>query len=798
MTGYELRKLMGVRYLWIFAALLLVLNGALAYYAASSSYAAQEPSALLADFFALYEEKPEELRAYYAEMTAFNAEQERLFREAISQGIYDFEMECLPDRYSDREGYPDDRLFARLFASVERSETYAQQMQDVIDRAKANLREYDAMEIPRDSFTYRYQERVIGLYESVRDRVHIDVEYTRGWEEYFAYDSVNLFLFIWLILLGSVLFSRERQTGIMPILRLSPNGRGRTAAAKLLAALLTTTVMVLLFTAETWAIFGLRLGYSSPDNAIQAYETYWLSPYQLTVGQYFASGIAMKLLVFCTFAALMLALSAGLGSQILIYLCGLGLLGVNVLLSTLRFIDAANPFKNLNLNAAAGLRALFARWRAVNWFGEPVGYVPFLLVLLPLLIAGASIWAAQLYICGAGAVRPAWLEAVVRKAASMWKSVSFGKRKKERRRPRRRYSMSLTGAELYKSLCASGLIVAAMLLLGVRIWRAEEDYALRRSFADTVYREYMTVLEGPLDADKLAYIAQQREFIRTVLEQQKEMQQAYVEGRISFDEYRAYLSDYNYAYSRRDLLTVVEEQAAYLQEKEAETGVRGWFIYDTGLKKLFGDGADFLLYAALLLLTTGCFTVEYQTKSSGGSFAALLRTTKRGRGKTFAAKLRSVSLIAVLTALAFGAVLGKLLRSYPIPDLHAPLVSMQMFSAYSGTATVGQYLVIFALLRILGALLTALLICALSALLRRVIPVMGLSVLLTLTPMLLEDFGLSALGTLDWTRLLAGTPLMLWSASVTGGAWTAAWLWIGALCAMLAGLLYAAYRRYVR
>ena len=123
---------------------------------------------------------------------------------------------------------------------------------------------------------------------------------------------------------------------------------------------------------------------------------------------------------------------------------------------------------------------------------------------------------------------------------------------------------------------------------------------------------------------------------------------------------------------------------------------------------------------------------------------------------------------------------------------------MQMFSAYSGMATVGQYLVIFALLRILGALLTALLICALSALLRRVIPVMGLSVLLTLTPMLLEDFGLSALGTLDWTRLLAGTPLMLWSASATGGAWTAAWLWIGALCALLAGLLYAAYRRYVR
>lgn len=181
--------------------------------------------------------------------------------------------------------------------------------------------------------------------------------------------------------------------------------------------------------------------------------------------------------------------------------------------------------------------------------------------------------------------------------------------------------------------------------------------------------------------EKLAYLAEERAMIDETLGKQSMMQQAYVNEEITFDEYREYLSDYNYAYSRSELLTVIEKHASYLQQKEAEIGVKGWFIYDTGWQKMYSEDADLFLYAAILLLLTGSFAAEYVSKSSSGGFAQLLRSTKNGRHKTFYAKLISSGMIAVILALLTGLVdTAVIIIGYDLPAMNAPLVSMQMFT----------------------------------------------------------------------------------------------------------------------
>lgn len=802
-VGYELKKLLGVKYLWVFLFVLLMLNTAIAWYTADRTMAAQEPTQMISEFFDEYFENPDELDAYHAEIEAFNAEQNELFVQAMREGNYEFEPETLPNLYSTDESYPDSRLFDKLYDTIAAAREYPEVLDKVIDRARANLDAFADMGITEDSFTYRYQLRVIELYELMRDNVEIGVEYTRGWDEYFAYDTVNIFIFVILIMLGSLIFAQEKQSGFLPIMHTAKNGRARTAAAKIITMLLLTCVFVLMFTLSTFAVYGLRIGFSSPGNAIQALRTFTLSPYQITIGQYFAITVGVKLLTFGVFSMIILALSVMFYNYILIYFAGLGLFGLNFLLYTLSYIDANSVFKNLNLVATAAVNPLFVRYRAMNLFGAVAGFVPSMCVIFSLLILACAIVTVMLYVKGSAGIRIGWIDNVIAwcmtKAAELrhkFAAVRVGRKHKART-----YSHSLVLAEVFKTLISSRFIVIVLLILCVKAWYSYNTNSPSNSYADAVYKEYMTALEGEVTEEKLAYLAEERAMINETLAKQTMMQQAYVNEEITFEEYREYLSDYNYAYSRSELLSVIEKHADYLARKEAETGVRGWFIYDTGWKKMFSEDADLFLYAAILLLLTGSFASEYASRSSSGGFAQLLRSTKNGRQKTFYAKLISSGMIAVILAVLTGAVdAAVIIAGYDLPALNAPLVSIELFANVSGGITVAQYLAVFFVMRTAGALLMAMLVCALSELLARYIPVLGTAVILTLLPALCAYYGLAAAENVNFLNLFAGTPLFLQSADAAlfGNGYAMLVLWLVVAAAAVTAMLMPAKKMFVK
>jgi len=112
-----------------------------------------------------------------------------------------------------------------------------------------------------------------------------------------------------LLTLCAVIFSQENQTGFLPIMRISKNGRVKTAAAKILAALIMTLAVVMSFTLSGFAVYGLRIGFSG-NNALQSLETFTLSPYRISIFGYLAASFGIKLLAFSVFSLTVLALSA--------------------------------------------------------------------------------------------------------------------------------------------------------------------------------------------------------------------------------------------------------------------------------------------------------------------------------------------------------------------------------------------------------------------------------------------------------------------------------------------------------
>ncbi len=761
-VGYELRKLLGVKYLWVFLFVFLMLNSVLAWNAAGRSSAARDPMRAISEYFAANPAGP----------AGMGAGQDALDRAARA------------------------------------AREYPETIDRVIDRAYANLDSFADMGVGEDSFTRRYQLRVIELYEAARDSVELQVEYVRGWEEYFSYDTVNVFIFLMLVMLGSIIFAQEKQTGFLPIMRTARYGRARTAVSKILTMLLLSSVFVVMFTLSTFAVYGLRIGFSSPGNAIQALSPFTLSPYRISIGEYFAVTLGVKLLTFAAFSMIVLALSVVFYNYILIYFAGLGLFGINFLFYTISYVDANSVFKNLNLVTAAAVKPLFVRYRAMNFFGNVAGFVPSLCVIFPLVIVVCAVVLTVLYVRGTSGVRVAWIDAALARcmtAAARVRRLFTPVRRAEPRRPRkprraRVYSRSLVLAEAYKTLVSSRLFVVVLLILCVKVWYSAKINAPAKSYADAVYEEYMTVLEGEVTEEKLAYIAAERAAIDETLARLPVMEQLHAEDEISFEEWSAFISEYTNASSRTKLLEAVEEQAAYLQEKEAETGIRGWFLYDTGWSKFYSEDADLFLYASVLLLLTGSFAAEYVSRSSAGEFAGLLRSTKNGRDRTFRAKLISSGTIALLLAVLTGAADAAIIfGGYDMPAGNAPLLSLQMFSDVTGSITVAQYFALFSLMRIVGTWLMAMLVCALSELLAKYVPVLGAAVVLTLLPALCVYFGFAAAGKVNFLNLLAGTPLFLQSARTPlfGSGYAMLVLWLAVAAAAVTAMILPARKKFV-
>ncbi len=793
--GAEVRKILGARVVWVFLAVFIALNSFLAWKAAGRTAEAAYPTSTVARFFDGYFENPGEYEARYGEIEAFRAEQNELFFEAMRTGDPDFEPETLPNRYSDDDRISDALLFSLVHGAIDQSEGYPARLEKVTDAAKSNLDEFRRMGVSESSFSWKYQTEVIRRYEAMRGTVKIGIEYVRGWGGYFDYRLGDVFVFLLLILAGSVIFPQEKQAGFLPVLRVSKRGRGETAAAKIALMLCLTVLFTLLFVGTSFAVFGMRVGYSSPENALQALPSFTYSPYRITVGQYFTVTVLVKLLTFSVFSMLMLALSNLTRHPVLNYLGGLGLFGVNLLLSKL---DASHAAAHLNLVTAASVNSIFTRYRAANLFGACAGYVPVMIVLFVLLILGGAVGAILGHVRGGEAVRIGWLDSIVSAVLTVFTKARGGilRLRLGNARRERTYSLSLFRAEVFKTLVSSRMLLLLLILLLAKGLYSARLYEAKPSYADAVYKEYMTALEGPLTPEKSAWIAGERTRLNELLAKKDVMQEKYLREEISLPEYREYLSEYSSAEARSDLFRTIEAHEAYLAARNS-----GWFLYDTGWRRLFSGDADLFLYTAVLLLLTGSFAGEFVSRSSAGSFAQILRATKRGREETFRAKLVSSGVIAVVLALLSCVTdFVFLAQNYSLPSPTAPLGSVELFGAYAGGMSLAGYAALFTALRVLGSLMMAMLVCALSELLSRYLPVLGSAVALTLLPALFAVFGWRAAERVSFLSLLAGTPLFLDSArlSLFGSGWAMLALWIAAAGVAVSALVGSARRMFVK
>ena len=270
-----------------------------------------------------------------------------------------------------------------------------------------------------------------------------------------------------------------------------------------------------------------------------------------------------------------------------------------------------------------------------------------------------------------------------------------------------------------------------------------------------------------------------------MIAQYAKMQAGYRQGEITQAEYDAYMANYYAASDLDGFFDAIVERDRYLRKVEEKSEITPSFVYDTGWNEIFGAESDLWLYFAILIVTAGIFSGEYQKTSSSGGFAPLLRTTVKGRKKTYHAKLLLILTATLILTVTFSAVdLLVASAKYDLPLLSASVTSLAGFMGLPEALSIGQYLALYLVTKLFTALGLAVFVFALSALIHQTLPVLCIALGVTLLPHLLVSMGVP-LTAVDFQSYFAATPLWMakditqWMIVAMSIVFTIVLYWIG-------------------
>ena len=780
MIRCEFQKLLHERVVAAALLTLLVLN-ALVCFGQVSVKERELPPDALEEVYELFLADEEGMTAAYENLIAFQREQEILTVQRMRQGLSapaaDAEPVKLPNRYAPN-GFTDRMILAEAMARIGIERSFREKVEGVIRDARRRVVDYESR--GETGFLRSYAEDVILVYSRALNEVSFTGDFVRGWDKVFSYDLDCAFLFLSVLVIAVFLFTHDFSVKFVPLLRSTQKGRMPVFFSKLAALLLSVLFLSVLFRGDVLLIVALTNGLGGAENAIQTIGSFAMCPFAFSICEGFFFVLLFRTLGAMLFAGFAAFLCTWFRSPVRSLLTGAGGAGLMFLAELYAFPRHENPLSLLNALKTANAGVYLGQYRVVRLFEFPLpsAHAAAIVSIFALLISAAVslfFWSR----CAGQKKRAARIRLTGLKPGRAAKRAAF-----------RSHTLSLAGYEAYKLFFAGRtvlLILTLMLAQGILI---AEEGKNSLSFSETVYKEYLETLAGPVTDEKRTAIREELAHIADILSRFDDTRAAYIRGELSAEEYQEYLKEYARVYSRRDVFTEIESRLTYLDRLSAR-GKEGWFVYDTGWLRLFSRDSDWLLYGILLLFGMTSFGIEF---GAGGGFSPVLRAAKHGRRRTFSRKyMTAAAASVVMSAVWIGAELWAALSRYPLPMADAPVRSLEIFGTIGGSGgsgfslSVGQAFALYAAVRIAAGIVLVLLVCSLSALLRGPIPVALFSVVLTALPGILRTLGVSVLRFFDFSALFRATPL------ITAGR--EGWILIGVFAALPVFLTAAAAGR---
>ncbi len=347
---------------------------------------------------------------------------------------------------------------------------------------------------------------------------------------------------------------------------------------------------------------------------------------------------------------------------------------------------------------------------------------------------------------------------------------------------------TLFGWELRRLMTPiTALVVAVLFLLSAARSVTVYGGRVRRETLD--YEAYVNEnCFGPITDELVAEYAEKYEYARDLISNEKraEMSAEYTAGNLTQAEFFSFLEEAEKTRLGYITLGSVYEKTVELDKIRNDTGVVPWLIPTENLGRMLGRDINVFLLAALVVVFSRVYSPDYAKKSSEGSFASILSTTKRGRRELFHARLASaltVSLIISALFVACDVIIGVAYTPRFFDVLGAPASSITAL-ATAGGLSVGSFFCIMIIYRLAACLIITLLLFSASYFLKKVPPTLFAIALVTLLPYVFVYIGFYEARYIDITAALAGGKLIIRSAEMELFGST-----FGFACALLFGWL---------
>lgn len=710
LTRTEIKKVFSSRLILTLFAVLFAANCWLSY-TTSKPYVSTEGAVNAYEHIL---SAPDEAAAYYSDLEEF-------FIENIRQG----ELE-LPSVYDPKAQRDDLSSLSDAYERLDYIQGHEKQIEGIVRTAENRIQDLYMYGYGDNSYEVRQQKKIIEQYSGIQNVLSENSEYAYGYDKYFSQTTPAILIAVVTAVITSYVFLNDSSSGFTNILRTTVNGRSKTAAAKIIASLFLCTAVSLLFLASSFASVGIACGYSSISMPIQVFPSYYSVPYDVTVLQYLLIDTLLALVGYAVWSMTVAAASTLCGSYIGGFAVGAVFALMNVLVYLREYAGTAHPSKYLNLTSMVIGDNLTLFYRSVSFFGFPLSYPAAMLVLSGLIIAVFS----ALCVIFSGKYR------VSRKKTVVGNFIKLKPNHPKIRKPAS-YPLTLWRYELAKCRFPVFLAVFAVLIAAKAVYLDATVDSMER-YSEAVYYSYISGMQDMDKAERAEYLTAERSRIDGILDRYGEEKAKFDAGETPSEDYGEYLDAYYDAQSADTIFRRVENYVRYIERKNAALSADEKPIYTTGYEKLFSDNADWFAFAALLVLCINTFTVEYAKNSSNAGSSVIIRAAKKGRMATFLAKTVTFSLIGGAVMLSFRAVDSIVIsEKYILPDTDAALYCVQIFDKLTSGVTIGQYLALDLLTRLLAGVTLSLLICLFSYIGKRILTSLSITVVTMAIPEIL-------------------------------------------------------------
>lgn len=553
--------------------------------------------------------------------------------EHVLAGSEDYEGELLTgDIYSEM------RLVDETAARIEAARGYGEFVRLTCAEAAAKL--HSGLFGTDGGFDMRSIERTEAVYSGFLE-LELPVVFTGGLELLLGCRLPDLFALLFGLTAALILFSRERESGTLCLLRPTKRGHGalyfRKFAAVAAAALIPAALMYALCAVIAASEFG-PVDLSLPVQAVYGLTA---CPYELDIGGFLTLFFLMKALWLVACAGFFALAASALRSALALPVCALA--------AALSFALSALPMnlpRCLNLAAAGDTLRLFDGLLFLNFFGLPV----------PRLAATAAFCAVLAALCtGVGLalfLRRSAVTAAHRSGSLPALGIHL--------RPMRH--------ELRKLFLSSGAMAVLGLLL-VQVWvNLDMDSG---TVQEAQYRQYSSVLSGAPGAEKDEYIEGEAARFDALREDYAALMQSAQGGAAA-------------GMGNRLLHELEAEPAFHEARSQYEALAPGEsYVYKTPYERLFGaqgradavsDTAKLVLALSLSLPFFFCMDAETGVEQLIISVGAQrdVRRRKRAAGFVFALLCATAAYVPRFAATAL---------TYGLPELGASAASLELFSA---------------------------------------------------------------------------------------------------------------------